>query len=134
MTLPGLKYDTGKLRLDLLPPEAMNALGEVLTYGANKYGPNQWRGIEIERYEAALLRHWLAWKNGEQADAESGLPHLAHMLCNAAFMVALDKDAARRPLAAILSAGSDSLPLVHTEDDKSALESKCGAPEWGPLP
>ena len=134
MTTPGKKYDQDKMRLDLLPPEAMNALGEVLTYGANKYGPNQWRGIEIERYEAALLRHWLAWKNGEQADAESGLPHLAHMLCNAAFMVALDEHRARRPLAAILSAGSDSFQLVHTEGNKSALESKFSAPEWGPLP
>ena len=85
------KYDTGKTRLDLLPPEAIRALGEVLTYGAEKYGPNNWRGVEAERYEAALLRHWLAWREGEELDAESGLPHLWHVLCNAAFLVALEK-------------------------------------------
>lgn len=87
----GLKYDNGKLRLDLLPPEAIRALGNILSHGAEKYGPNTWRGVSIERYEAAMLRHWLAWKEGETIDPESGLPHLAHMLTNAAFMVGLDK-------------------------------------------
>ena len=87
----GLKHDGGKTRLDLLPPEAIRALGEVLTYGAAKYGPNNWRGVEAFRYEAALLRHWLAWREGEWLDAESGLPHLWHVLCNAAFLVALEE-------------------------------------------
>ena len=87
----GKKYDTGKLLLHLLPPEAIRAMGEVLTYGAKKYGPNNWRGVEAFRYEAALLRHWLAWREGEWLDGESGLPHLWHVLCNAAFLVALEK-------------------------------------------
>ncbi|MDL2207151.1 DUF5664 domain-containing protein [Desulfovibrio sp. OttesenSCG-928-F20] len=86
----GIKHDVGKLRLDLLPPEAIRALGETLTHGAEKYGPDNWRGVEPERYEAALLRHWLAWKEGELRDPESGLPHLAHVLCNAAFLMALE--------------------------------------------
>ena len=87
---PGMKHDAGKLRMDLLPPEAIRAMAQVLTYGAAKYAPNQWRGVSVERYEAALLRHWLAWKEGEALDLESGLPHLAHVLCNAAFLVALE--------------------------------------------
>ena len=53
----GKKYDTGKLRMDLIPPEAERALAAVLTMGAEKYGPNNWRGVEPERYEAALRRH-----------------------------------------------------------------------------
>ena len=84
------KHDAGKLRLDLLPPEAIRAMGEVLAYGAGKYGPNNWRGVEAKRYEAALLRHWLAWREGEARDLESGLPHLWHVLCNAAFLAALE--------------------------------------------
>jgi hypothetical protein len=86
----GVKHDHGKLRLDLLPPEAIRAMAQVLTMGADKYGPNQWRGVEMHRYEAAMLRHWLAWKEGEALDRESGLSHLAHLLCNAAFLVALE--------------------------------------------
>lgn len=87
----GKKYDNDKLKLDLIPPEAIRALGEVLTHGAAKYGPNQWQGVEARRYEAALLRHWLAWKEGQAYDPESGLSHLWHVLCNAAFLVTLDK-------------------------------------------
>jgi hypothetical protein len=90
MTALGLKYDTDKVRLDLIPPEAIRALGIILKKKKKKYGPNQWRGVEIERYEAAMLRHWLAWKEGEALDSESGISHLAHLLCNAAFMVALE--------------------------------------------
>ena len=36
----GLKYDEGKPMLDLIPPEAIIAIGKVMTYGAMKYGPN----------------------------------------------------------------------------------------------
>ena len=87
----GMKHDSGKLRMDLLPPEAIRALAQALTYGAAKYAPCQWRGVSAERYEAAMLRHWLAWKEGEAIDPESGLSHLAHVLCNAAFLVALEE-------------------------------------------
>jgi hypothetical protein len=83
------KHDAGKLRLDLIPPEAILALGEVLTYGAEKYGANTWQSVAPERYEAALLRHLMAHKVGAERDVESGITHLAHALCNAAFLVAL---------------------------------------------
>jgi len=87
--MTGIKHDSGKLRMDLLPPEAIRALAQVMTMGAVKYGENTWRGVEIERYEAALLRHWLAWKEGEKRCPESGLPHMAHVMTNAAFIVAI---------------------------------------------
>lgn len=89
----GLKYDAGKPRLDLIPPEAVLALGYVLTYGAEKYAPNSWRGVEPERYVAALMRHLMAYQSGEKTDSESKLPHLWHVLTNAAFLVALDGEA-----------------------------------------
>lgn len=88
----GKKHDSGKLRLDLLPPEVIRGLGEVLTFGAAKYGPDQWRGVEPSRYKAALLRHYLAMAEGEAVDAESGLSHAKHLLCNAAFLVALEEN------------------------------------------
>ena len=90
--MKGIKYDNDKPRLDLIPPEAIIGLGEVMTYGANKYSPVGWKDVEIERYEAALLRHLMAWKQGEKLDPETGLKHLKHVLANAAIMVALEKD------------------------------------------
>jgi hypothetical protein len=63
----------------------------VLTYGAQKYAPEGWRSVpDAEaRYTGALMRHLEEWRTGEVIDPESGLPHLAHVLCNAAFLVTL---------------------------------------------
>ena len=49
-----IKHDKGKLRYDLIPPEALEALVQVYTYGATKYAPDNWRnGIEWSRVFAA---------------------------------------------------------------------------------
>jgi hypothetical protein len=84
----GVKNDVGKNRLDLIPPEAIEALGWVLTHGAEKYGDNNWRGgIKYSRIYGATLRHLTAWAKGEEKDTESALPHLWHALCELAFLV-----------------------------------------------
>lgn len=89
----GQKFDTGKLRVSLIPAEARHAMAEVLTYGEKKYGkPSGWRCVPnaVERYTDARDRHILAMDLGETHDPESGLPHAWHALTNMAFLVALD--------------------------------------------
>ncbi len=88
----GVKHDSDKIRMDLLPPEALVSLGKVLTYGAAKYKPNNWRGVNSERYVAALLRHLVSHMGGTKMDDESGLTHLDHVLTNAAFLVAKQQE------------------------------------------
>ena len=74
-----VKHDKGKLRYDLIPPEALEALVQVYTYGATKYAPDNWRnGMEWSRVFAAIQRHLWAFWNGYDNDLESKLPHLAH--------------------------------------------------------
>lgn len=84
------KFDQGKLRYDLVPPEVIRALASVMTYGATKYEEGSWLAVEpfYKRYMAALLRHLQAFRLGEEIDPESGLPHLHHALTNLAFLVA----------------------------------------------
>lgn len=82
----GMKFDTGKLRYDLLDPMFEKSVVEVLTYGANKYGPNNWQAVDSERYYAAFKRHFNAWRTGELNDEESGLHHLSHAACNLYFL------------------------------------------------
>ncbi len=53
----GAKLDAGKNRLSLVMhgfPRALQAVGHVATYGAEKYTPNGWRDVPngIERYSA----------------------------------------------------------------------------------
>ena len=88
------KFDSGKLSLDLVPPEIIEAVGAVRTYGVKKYGDSDsWKKVEPFRYVAALIRHLVKWlKKPKGVDEESGLPHLWHMACNVAFLIALDNE------------------------------------------
>ncbi len=85
-----LKQDAGKLRLDLIPPEAIRSLGEVLTFGLGTHDENGWLNLEGWRVVASLKRHLLAWEEGEKADKDSGLSHLKHLLTNAMFLDTLE--------------------------------------------
>jgi len=88
LKMSGTKYDGDKLRMDLIPPEVMTAIAEVLTMGAVKYDDHNWReGIQYSRVVGALKRHLTAWEGGEVYDSESKLNHMAHVLCNAAFLI-----------------------------------------------
>lgn len=82
----GKKYDVGKIRWDLLVWDFINAVASVLTFGAKKYGGNNWQGIDAERYFAALHRHLYQYQSGQKTDTESGLSHLAHAGCNLMFL------------------------------------------------
>lgn len=88
----GKKLDNDKVRYDLVDVEFEESIAKVLTFGAKKYAPNNWRKLEnpIERYYAALRRHIAAWRKGERNDRESGLHHLAHAAVNAMFLIALE--------------------------------------------
>lgn len=95
----GLKFDTGKPRLELLPPAAIEAVGRVLAFGAKKYAPGNWVHVEDgqNRYLAACLRHVFAYMRGEENDSESGEHHLAHAACCLLFILELKDHHERRP-------------------------------------
>lgn len=82
------KRDFLKLRYDLLPPEALQEVVEVLSFGAAKYGDRNWeKGLPYSRYFGAAMRHLWAWWRGEDLDPESGLSHLAHAGCCVLFLL-----------------------------------------------
>jgi hypothetical protein len=89
----GRKLDVGKDRYDLVPEVAEELFVKVLTFGASKYAPQNWRLVPdwAPRYFAALRRHLAAWRRGERLDPETGLPHLAHAMCCVAFLLELDE-------------------------------------------
>ena len=77
------KFDGGKLQYGLIPPLALKEMVKVLTFGAEKYEPNNWKNVpeSKRRYFDALQRHLWAYKEGEKLDPESGIHHLAHAAC-----------------------------------------------------
>ena len=92
MTKGGVKYDAGKPRYDLIPPELLEETAIVLTYGAVKYSERNWeKGMAWHRPFGALMRHMWAWWRGESVDPETGFSHLAHAACCIAFLIAYER-------------------------------------------
>jgi len=87
-TTGGRKFDGNKLQYGLLPPLALKATVEILTFGAEKYEPDNWKHVpdSKRRYFDAMQRHLWAWKEGEQNDPETGKNHLAHAMCCLMFL------------------------------------------------
>ena len=83
----GLRYNTGKIRYDLIPAKANEEYAKVLTKGLEKYPPNNWeKGMPWTEVIASAMRHLEAIRLGEDIDQESGLLHAAHLQCNAAML------------------------------------------------
>lgn len=74
---PGLRFDNGKSRVDLIPAEFILALGQHFGAGAKKYAEHNWaKGMSWSRCYACAQRHMLAFWNGEDIDGETGSPHV----------------------------------------------------------
>lgn len=85
------KKDEGKPRMDLIPAGWIKVLAAVVTAGAQKYGENTWPQVPngINRYYAALMRHLLAYRDGELCD-EDGQFHLAKVALNAFYLLSFE--------------------------------------------
>jgi len=92
----GLNKDNGKLRVDLVPVSAIEAIAEVLGKACAptpdgkppKYPERNWEnGIAYSRVYANVQRHLLAWWKGRDIDPESGLHTLKHALCRLSMLV-----------------------------------------------
>lgn len=92
------RYNNGKLRWSLVHYKSLEPLVRVLMYGAEKYtvkdeqgnitssGDHNWKnGLPPAEILESLQRHLAALMDGETHDAESGLPHIGHILCNSMF-------------------------------------------------
>ena len=93
----GKKFDSNKPRMDLLPPKAILETAKVLSFGAEKYDPENWRLLDNlqSRYTAGALRHIFAHMDGEELDPESGTSHLAHALCCLLFKLEIELENAQ---------------------------------------
>jgi hypothetical protein len=87
----GVKFDEDKLRMELLPPELLEGVADILTFGAKKYSDRNWEdGMSWGRVFGALMRHLWRWWSGENLDKETGKSHLWHAGCCIAFLIAYE--------------------------------------------
>lgn len=101
-TKMGEKYDQEKPCMDLIPPEAIFALANVLTYGATKYSRRNWeKGMEWGRVFGACMRHLWCWWGGQgpatksflfgELDEETKFSHLWHALACITFLLTYEE-------------------------------------------
>jgi hypothetical protein len=87
----GERKNQGKLRYDLVPDFAQQEYVRVLTKGAEKYSPDNWRGgMKWSTVLASLSRHLAELKKGKDFDDGvdgTGCYHAAQIMCNAAFIL-----------------------------------------------
>jgi len=82
-----MKADQGKIKMSLVDPDFVLGLSKILTIGAEKYEPNNWkRNTELSRYRDSTLRHLYAYLSGELLDPETQEPHLDHLSANIMFL------------------------------------------------
>ena len=68
--------------LHTVPTGPLFEAGAVLLHGHCKYRGYNWRvaGVRSSIYYDAVMRHLMAWWEGEDTDPDSGLPHIAHAI------------------------------------------------------
>lgn len=81
-TNPKDAIGTTKLPMHLIPSTAKAAMALAYLEGALKYGKYNWRaaGVRSSVYLDALERHLEKFKNGEDSDPETGVPHLGSIM------------------------------------------------------
>ena len=79
----GARYNSGKAKLSLIPFVTLYDEAAVWEYGERKYKAWNWtKGMDWSIPFECAMRHLAKWQAGEDNDEESGLPHLAHAMCN----------------------------------------------------
>ena len=74
-------------RYDLLPPEAMEAVAEILHEGAQKYSDNNWRNISRRLHINHALNHIFQYARGDTSEQ-----HLKHAATRLLFALSVPEE------------------------------------------
>jgi len=84
----GIKHDSEKPDLSLIPYEALEEVARALMFGEKTYGRWNWKkGMKFSRLISATMRHIGQFNKGEDNASDTNLSHLAHAICNLMFML-----------------------------------------------
>lgn len=116
------KDEKNKARIDLVDPEFIVGIAEILGYGAEKYEPYSFQKVTsgLDKYYAAAMRHLLAWRTGDFEDVETGQNHLLHAACNLMFLLRLQHMEIAGPLMSV-----EELNECNNNMGKSRTTEKC---------
>lgn len=122
----GARYNNGKADLSLIPLWTLEDEAKVWMYGKKKYAAWNWaKGMDWSIPLACALRHISAWQRGEELDHESGLPHLAHAICNLRMLTLYSKT---------YKEGDDRPPIEYMYEQITQDQLKAVLDQFEPLP
>jgi len=81
----GARRSDRKPRFDLIPFEFLESVAEVLTRGAARYGPYNWKRGKKDFFLDAWNHTFVHLQKFKEGDTSED--HLGHLACNAAFMI-----------------------------------------------
>lgn len=88
----GARYNDEKPDFSLIPLCTLEEEAKVWMHGKKKYAEWNWaKGMDWDVPFACALRHLSAWQAGETNDPETGLNHLAHVMCNIRMLMLYSK-------------------------------------------
>ena len=73
-----------KVPLHCIPSAPLFELGLAMMEGGRKYGTHNYRaiGVRMSTYYDAVLRHVIAWWEGEDIDPDSGIHHIVKAIAS----------------------------------------------------
>lgn len=88
-TNPKDRLGLKKPPMHCVPPIGLVHLGLAMENGMNKYGLMNWREKKVRAtvYYDAMMRHLMAWIDGEEMAADSKVKHLAHVMACCAILL-----------------------------------------------
>jgi len=118
----GVKFDSAKPDMSLIPPTAALEEAYVWSFGKAKYAAFNWvHGIKYSRVLSAIERHLTLLKAGITLDSETRRHHAAAIRCGCAMLIHFDIQG-RAEL-------DDRMP--HSPEMKSKVEQMaCGEYIW----
>ncbi len=99
-----------------IDPYLMRELAQVMRFGANKHGKNNFRTMTQEAAQEirdSVSRHFNdGFLCGEEKDAESGMSHLAHMVANVMFLYRLCRRFGYTEVMNVINGGDSLSPTI----------------------
>lgn len=113
--------------------ETFAGAARVFEYGRNKYAAWNWaKGMAWSIPLGCAIRHLLSEQSGEEFDAESGLPHRYHAICNALMLLVYERTYPQgddRPLRYLCEP-----PEGHAQDAPAPIKAVVEEPVGGSYP
>ena len=134
-----------KPSISFTPSRSILEMGRAMEHGAGKYGAFNWRTDRISAtvYLNATFRHLVELLEGVDTDADSGLPHAAHIMACMAILLdgqqqgtldddRLGKQTAERPAPDTTFRTLSSDEFEEFMREEALRRSKPPEPTWGP--